>query len=259
MLSATASPHVFVAKTALDETIDPTSLFNDGQIIPPLLASGTFQYLSPKSLKFQYPAHGLPEVAFLGRSNVGKSSLINALMRRNLCITSKHPGRTQLPYYYGLYSNDEADKTPANASGLIIDLPGYGFAAAPKEAVEAWQADTQDLLMHRRDTGVLKRLFLLIDARRDDFAVIDRTVLSWLEDAQIPYSVVLTKTDRTSRPKVIKLVNELCLRYSSQSALEGDDGYAFQSPVVHTTSSKRSWGIHELMLSLEAEFADDDS
>lgn len=258
MLSATGSPHVFVAKTALDETIDPTSLFNDGKTIPPLLAQGHFQYLSPKSLKFQFPTNGLPEVAFLGRSNVGKSSLINALMRRKLCITSKHPGRTQLPYYYGLYSNNEIDQGPANASGLVIDLPGYGYAAAPKETVEAWQGDTQDLLVDRRDLGVLKRLFLLVDARRDDFAEIDRTVLAWLEEARIPYSVVLTKADRASRPKVIKLANELCLRYSSQSALDGDDGYAFQSPIVHATSSKRNWGIHELMLSLETEFSQDE-
>jgi len=259
MLSATASPHVFVAKTALDESIDPSLLFSDGQTIPPMLANGTFQYLSPKKdLNFQYPSHGIPEVAFLGRSNVGKSSLINAVMRKNLCVTSKHPGRTQLPHFMALYPNSQEpeERVPANASGLIIDLPGYGYAAAPKEAVEAWQSDTQDLLLDRLDKGVLQRLFLLMDARRDDFAEMDRTVLGWLEDAQIPYSVVLTKTDRTTKPKVIKLVNELCMRYSSQSALE--DGLAFQSPIVHTTSSKRKWGIHELMLSLEAEFSQED-
>ncbi|KAL3934375.1 MAG: hypothetical protein SGBAC_009892 [Bacillariaceae sp.] len=261
MLSATASPHVFVAKTALDETIDPSTLFSDNAAIPPMLAHGTFQYLSPKKdLNFQYPSHGIPEVAFLGRSNVGKSSLINALMRKNLCVTSKSPGRTQLPHFLALYQNNqkEESKVPANASGLIIDLPGYGYAAAPKETVEAWQGDTQELLLERLHKGVLKRLFLLLDARRDDLAELDRTVLSWLEDAQIPYSVVLTKTDRTSKPKVIKLVNELCFRYSSQQSLEGGEGFAFQSPIIHTTSSKRKWGISELMLSLEAEFAEEE-
>jgi GTP-binding protein len=106
--------------------------------------------------------------------------------------------------------------------------------------------------------GVLKRLFLLIDARRDELTEMDRTVMTWLEDAEIPYSVVLTKTDRISKPIVIKLVNELCMRYASLTALEGDDGYACQSPVIHTTSSKRNWGIHELMLSVETEFAGDD-
>ncbi|CAJ1961391.1 unnamed protein product [Cylindrotheca closterium] len=258
MLSATASPHVFVAKAALDETIDPSTLFSDGATIPPMLATGTFQYLSPKKdLNFQYPSHGVPEVAFLGRSNVGKSSLINAVMRKNLCVTSKSPGRTQLPHFMALFPNDKEDQTPANASGLIIDLPGYGYAAAPRETVEAWQQDTQKLLLDRLDRGVLKRLFLLMDARRDEFAEMDRAVLGWLEDAQIPYSVVLTKTDRTTRPKVIRLVNELCLRYSSQLALDEGD-FAFQSPVIHTTSSKQKWGVHELMLSLEAEFAQDD-
>ena len=93
MLSSTASPYVFVSKTALDETIDPSKLFVGGETIPPMLSNVHFQYLSPKKdLNFQFPSHGTPEVAFLGRSNVGKSSLINSLMRRNLCITSKHPG-----------------------------------------------------------------------------------------------------------------------------------------------------------------------
>lgn len=163
-------------------------------------------------------------------------------------------GRTQLPYFYSLYANG-VEQSPSNSLGLVIDLPGYGYAAAPKETAEAWQEDTQDLLLDRRDRGVLKRLFLLIDARRDDFTEIDRTVLAWLEDACIPHSIVLTKIDRAPRPKVVKLVNELCLRYASQSALEGDDGFAFQSPIVHTTSARRKWGIHELMLSLEAEFS----
>jgi GTP-binding protein len=258
LLTATASQHVYVAKTALDETIDPLSLFSEGQTIPPLLANCDFEYQSPKSLKHEFPRYGTPEVAFLGRSNVGKSSLINSILRRNLCLTSKNPGRTQLPYYYGLFSKHNSDRAPASAKGFIIDLPGYGFAAAPKDKVEAWQADTQDLLINRRETGVLKRLFLLLDARRDELTEMDRTVMTWLEDAEIPYSVVLTKTDRISKPIVIKLVNELCMRYASLTALEGEDGYACQSPVIHTTSSKRNWGIHELMLSVETEFVGDD-
>eukprot|EP00980_Cylindrotheca_fusiformis_P008073 scaffold1722_cov120-Cylindrotheca_fusiformis.AAC.3 len=258
LLSTTASEHVYVAKTALDDSINPLSLFSEGQTIPPLLANGDFEYMSPKSLKHEYPKHGIPEVAFLGRSNVGKSSLINAILRRNLCVTSKHPGRTQLPYYYGLFPKSISERIPSNALGFIVDLPGYGFASAPKQMVEAWQADTQNLLINRREMGVLKRLFLLVDARRDELTEMDRTVMTWLEEAEIPYSVVLTKTDRTSKPQVLKIVNELCLRYASLTALEGEDGYACQSPVIHTTSSKRNWGIHELMLNVETEFVEED-
>jgi GTP-binding protein len=258
LLIATASPHVYVARTALDESIDPMTLFSEGREVPPLLAQGEFVYLSPKALKHKFPDHGIPEVAFLGRSNVGKSSLINSILRKNLCITSKHPGRTQQPYYYGLFPNGNTDRAPANVTGFVIDLPGYGFAAAPKEKAEAWQANTQDLLMDRRDSGVLKRLFLLIDARRDEPTEMDRTVIAWLEDANIPYSLVLTKVDRASRPQIVKLVNEFCMRYASHSALEGDDGFAFQSPVIHTTSSTRNLGVHELMISVEAEFCDTD-
>lgn len=99
---------------------------------------------------------------------------------------------------------------------------------------------------------MLRRLFLLIDARRNGPTEFDRTVIRWLEDADIPYSIVLTKIDQASKPQMIKLVNELCMRYASQVALEGED--CLVSPVVHTTSSKRSWGVHELMLSVESEF-----
>ncbi|OEU22328.1 MMR_HSR1-domain-containing protein, partial [Fragilariopsis cylindrus CCMP1102] len=133
------------------------------------------------------------EVAFLGRSNVGKSSLINAIMRKNLCITSKSPGRTQLPYYYGNPSGQP--------QGFIVDLPGYGFAKKPMSITEDWQKDTQDLLLHRRhEAKVLKRLFLLMDARRGVQGPNehDRIVMRWLEDAEIPFTVVLTKADRVS-------------------------------------------------------------
>lgn len=99
---------------------------------------------------------------------------------------------------------------------------------------------------------MLKRLFLLVDARRDGPTEMDRTVMTWLEDAGIAYSIVLTKIDQVNKPKTIKLVNELCMRYTSHVALEGDE--CLVSPIVHTTSSKRNWGINELMFSVETEF-----
>jgi GTP-binding protein len=122
--------------------------------------------------------------------------------------------------------------------------------------VGAWQSATQDLLLDRRDKGVLQRLFLLVDSRRGPMQL-DRNVMGWLDEAQIPYSVVLTKADRVVAPIVIKHVNELCMRYASQKALE-DEEDVLQSPVIHVTSSKQGMGVHELMLSVETEFVGHD-
>ena len=313
LLSSTASPYVYISQTVLggggggddnsesdDDTsqtiIDPSTLFaevthsysNDddddksyygNKYLPPLFSKGDFEYFSPRSelMNYRYPVQGMPEVAFLGRSNVGKSSLINAIMRKNLCITSKSPGRTQLPYYYGLISKADPERqllqqTKGKTSikkgdpsgqpqGFIVDLPGYGFAKKPMSITEDWQKDTQDLLLHRRhEAKVLKRLFLLMDARRGVQGPNehDRIVMRWLEDAEIPFTVVLTKADRVSVPVVVRQVNDFCLRFASQQQHEQDDDeYDFgvaQSPIIHVTSSARGWGINELMLSIEAEF-----
>jgi GTP-binding protein len=306
MLAPTASPYVYIAQPALvdpDESsalseIDSSTLFAEatgpGGMSSMILANrGSFDYFSPKhDLKHEYPMHGVPEVAVLGRSNVGKSSLVNAILQKNLCITSKSPGRTRLPHYYGwtpttalvaaaaamgnekrkISRNSTNNQVghqrndPALVRGYIVDLPGYGFGSAPRSVVEGWQKDTQDWLLHRRhEATVLKRLFLLMDARRDEHNEWDRTILRWLEDAEIPYTIVLTKADRVSVPTVVKQVNDFCVRYASQEAetqgniiKQDQDGvtipYVAQSPVVHVTSSKRGWGIAELALSIEIEF-----
>lgn len=305
LLTSTASPYVYIAQTALgrdddnddddyestETRINPSTLFSEvaqmynthddsigdqnvnwnNKYIPPLLTHANFEYFSPKSLNYGYPVQNKPEVAFLGRSNVGKSSLINALMRKNLCVTSKSPGRTQLPYYYGLVPNNHTgvNQSMQQPKGFIVDLPGYGFVSSkPQSIAEDWQKDTQDLLMHRRhDAGVLKRLFILMDSRRGIQGpnVHDRVVMRWLEDAEIPYTIVLTKADRVSVPIVVRQVNDFCLRYASQPHnqynKQNNDNNLFgvaQSPVVHVTSSTKGWGINELMLSIEAEFYEDD-
>mmetsp|Transcript_22761 Transcript_22761/g.47719 ORF Transcript_22761/g.47719 Transcript_22761/m.47719 type:complete len:471 (-) Transcript_22761:407-1819(-) len=320
LLAPTASPYVYISQTALadddgdyDEGVDdgngvdddgdgcesneledaaapldPSTLFAEAYhhdtgapTLPPLFAKGDFRYFSPKKdLGYEYPSNGLPEIAFLGRSNVGKSSLINALMRNNLCLTSRTPGRTRLPYYYGLvpkatlvadrhqqqrqrqhhrkqkHGTTEDRIDPSAAQGFIVDLPGYGYGKAPTYVTEDWQKDTQDLLLNRRhEAKVLQRLFLLMDARRgmEGPNEHDRIVMRWLEDAEIPFTIVLTKADRVSVPLVVKQVNDFCLRFASQQQQQHDSGVA-QSPVVHVTSSTRGWGIHELMISVETEF-----
>lgn len=248
-LSVTASPFAFIASCAAEENeIDPQSLFVDEDEEPKYFFA---DYVSPKDFKHELPKWNLPEVAFLGRSNVGKSSLVNALLRNDLARCSKQPGRTQHVNYFGLFPSQNF-VSPAEAAGFLVDLPGYGYAKAPPEQVQKWQTRTQNFLLQRRNAGVLRRLFLLVDSRRGN-SQIDRDIMGWFDEATIPYSVVLTKADRVSRPQIIRFVNDVCMRHHSQTYAEGG-GYGTQGPVVHVTSARDGHGIRELMTSIEAEF-----
>jgi GTP-binding protein len=250
-LASTASAHVFVAKCAAEEfEIDTTSIFND-TTIPPSFRKAEFRYTSPKLFNHDLPQYKIPEVAFLGRSNVGKSSLINSLMRKNLARASKRPGRTQTVHYFGLMpTGKNADtESPSSALGFLIDLPGYGFAKAPEKNVSEWQDMTQDFLIARRDFGTLQRLYLLVDARRGT-SQFDRNIMGWFDEADIPYTLVLTKADKVSTPQTVRLTNDICMRYHSQLY----SGKGSQGPIVHVTSAAKNRGIEELMASVDADF-----
>ena len=128
------------------------------------------------------PPAGLPEVAFAGRSNVGKSSLINALTgRRALARTSQTPGRTQQINFFDL-----------GGRLMLVDLPGYGYAKAPKSTVAAWQRLVRQYL---RGRSALRRICVLIDARHG-FKEVDREFMDMLDEAAVAYQVVLTKVDQ---------------------------------------------------------------
>jgi GTP-binding protein len=128
------------------------------------------------------PANRL-EVAFAGRSNVGKSSLINAmLVNGKLARTSNTPGRTQELNFY----------LPAEPAVYLVDMPGYGFAKAPKDKVDAWTELVKDYLRGRQ---ALARVFLLIDARHG-IKAIDRSIIELLDASAVSYQVVLTKGDK---------------------------------------------------------------
>src|SRR5499426_2111696 len=129
------------------------------------------------------PAADRDEVAFAGRSNVGKSSLINALVRRRgLARTSNTPGRTQELNFF---------ETPGVAL-YLVDMPGYGFAEAPKTKVEAWTRLVKDYL---RGRAGLVRVFLLIDARHG-LKPPDLAMMALMDEAAVPYQAVLTKADK---------------------------------------------------------------
>jgi GTP-binding protein len=130
----------------------------------------------------QFPAESLPEIAFLGRSNVGKSSLLNCLTgRKKLAFTSAKPGCTQLVNFYRI--GDQFH---------FVDLPGYGYARVPKEVVVQWKQLIEQYLLHRRS---LQLCFLILDARRG-WMEKDLELKQWLEFHSRRYLVIATKTDK---------------------------------------------------------------
>ncbi|GIO12517.1 putative GTP-binding protein EngB [Cohnella xylanilytica] len=145
----------------------------------------------------QYPDEGLPEVALAGRSNVGKSSLINRmLLRKNLARTSSQPGKTQQLNYYRI-----------NGELFFVDVPGYGYAKVSRTEREAWGRMIENYLMNREP---LKLVILLVDLRHPPTAL-DRSMYDWLSHYGIPLCVVGTKADKLSRsqlPKHAKQVRE---------------------------------------------------
>ena len=175
------------------------------------------------SLEF-LPDADRPEIAFAGRSNVGKSSLINALVNQHgLARTSNTPGRTQELNYFS-----------AEAAGFyLVDLPGYGFAKAPKDKVDQWGVVLRDYL---RGRVVLRRVFVLIDSRHGAKAV-DEEIFELLDQSAVTYQVVLTKIDKIKPPAVPKAV-------AAAEALVKSHAAAF--PQVLATSAEKKTGLDEL-------------
>ena len=183
------------------------------------------------SMKF-LPPEGPLEVAFAGRSNVGKSSLINALVgQKGLARTSNTPGRTQELNYFvpDGYSGEAGDLPPM----ALVDMPGYGYAQAPKEHVDAWTKLVFDYL---RGRATLKRVYVLIDSRHG-IKKNDEEVFALLDKAAVSYQVVLTKTDKIKDAGVPRLIGETLEKISKHPAAY---------PEVIATSSEKGRGLDEL-------------
>ncbi|MFD2532851.1 ribosome biogenesis GTP-binding protein YihA/YsxC [Gracilimonas halophila] len=134
------------------------------------------------------PPAGLPEICFAGRSNVGKSSLINTLLnKKNIARTSNVPGKTQQMNYYKL--GEEC---------FFVDLPGYGYAKVPKKERERWGKSIRDYLMDRES---LKLILHVVDVRHDP-SQLDEDFFYWMGMNEKPFAVVLSKADKISRNKV---------------------------------------------------------
>ena len=170
------------------------------------------------------PAGDRIELAFAGRSNVGKSSLLNALIaNKGLARTSNTPGRTQELNFF----------RPDNGDMFLVDMPGYGFAKAPKDKVDAWTKLVQDYLRGRQ---CLARVFLLIDSRHGIKAV-DEEIMAILDSAAVSYQIVLTKTDKIN-------AYELANCITATGVIAGKHPAAY--PLVLSTSSETGTGIAEL-------------
>ncbi|WDP89849.1 MAG: YihA family ribosome biogenesis GTP-binding protein [Desulfobacter sp.] len=143
-----------------------------------------------------YPEYDFPEIAFAGRSNVGKSSLINTLInRKDMVKTSSKPGCTQLINFFMV-----------NGDLSLVDLPGYGYAKVSKKVRAQWQPMVERYLSSREN---LLGLILLIDIRRDPRKE-EFELAQWLESHEMPYLVVLTKADKLSKTKKAKRLDAIC-------------------------------------------------
>ena len=175
----------------------------------------------------QLPPTGLPEVAFAGRSNVGKSSLLNALTgRRGLARVSATPGRTRELVFFDL-----------GARLTLVDMPGYGYAEVAKSVREAWEGT---MFAYLRGRPSLRRVVLLIDARVG-FKPADEAAMRVLDEAAVAYQIALTKSDKV-KPPVLE-----AMRRRAEAVARG---HTAAHPLVLATSAETGTGIAELRAEL---------
>lgn len=195
--------------------------------------SGPITFLkSAPALKF-LPDPTVPEIAFAGRSNVGKSSLINGLTNRNgLARTSNTPGRTQELNFFDVAGNGSGgdDMLPLFR---IVDMPGYGYAKAPKDIVRQWRLLVNDYL---RGRAVLKRAIVLIDSRHG-IKDVDRDVMDMLDAAAVSYRLVMTKADKVKASDLATVTEQTAMEVRKRPAAHPD---------IIMTSAEKGMGLPEL-------------
>ena len=187
--------------------------------------AGPVAFLKSAPALEHLPDPVVPEVAFAGRSNVGKSSLLNKLTNRNsLARTSNTPGRTQELNFFDVGEP---------LAFRLVDMPGYGFAKAPKDVVRKWRYLVNDFL---RGRDVLKRTLVLIDARHG-IKDVDREIMEMLDKAAVSYRLVLTKADKIKPTELEKVAAETAEEARKRPAAHPD---------ILSTSSETGLGMAEL-------------
>jgi GTP-binding protein len=201
----------------------------ESDVLARKLFSGPIAFLkSAPQLKF-LPEAGVPEVAFAGRSNVGKSSLLNKLANRTgLARTSNTPGRTQELNFFDVGE-------PLRFR--LVDMPGYGFAKAPKEVVRKWRHLINDYLRGRQ---ALKRALVLVDSRHG-LKDVDREVMKMLDEAAVNYNLVLTKADKVKASELEAVERSTANEARTHSAAHPD---------IIVTSSETGLGIDRLRVAV---------
>lgn len=194
-----------------------------------VLFAGRCEFVAGAASLDRLPPPAAPEIAFVGRSNVGKSSLVNALTgRRSLARTSHTPGRTQQLNFFDL-----------EGRLMLVDLPGYGYAKASKRDIAQWSALVRDYLRGRAD---LKRLCLLIDARHGPKES-DEELMQMLDEAAVSFQAILTKIDKVKASALESMIA------STTTALAR---HVAAHPRLIATSAREGIGIPALRAELEA-------
>ena len=192
------------------------------------------EHLGSGRSKKDWPKPTLPEYAFIGRSNVGKSSLINMLCHINkLARVSNTPGRTRNVEHFRVEGTLKSDRP-----WMLADLPGYGFAKVSKTERASWQKMIQDYLREREN---LQTVFLLVDSRLEPQKN-DLEMIQWLGENSIPFAIVFTKSDKISQPQVM----------SNVAAFKRELKKTWETlPTMFVTSSETSKGRDELLEFIE--------
>jgi len=217
----------------LSKPVASIELYPAREIEPELIEAGRLlfardcRFVAAAAEADALPPEGLPEIAFLGRSNVGKSSLVNAVTaRRMLARTSNTPGRTRQINFFAL-----------GERLMLVDLPGYGYAQASKSAVKSW---TQTVQHYLRSRASVRRVCLLVDSRHG-LKQPDRPILQLCDSAGLSYQVILTKADKPSAAELAATAAAVHTELARHPAAH---------PEIHLTSAEKGLGIVALRAAL---------
>ena len=217
----------------------PADLFPPRELDADLVAAGMrlfardARFIAGAAEPAALPPESLPEIAFAGRSNVGKSSLVNALTgRRMLARISNTPGRTRQINFFDL-----------GGALMLVDLPGYGYAEASKVAVKRWTGSVRRYLQSR---AALRRVCLLIDSRHG-IKDVDRPILDMLDRAAVSYQIILTKTDKLGPAALAATAERVSAELASHTAAH---------PEIMLTSAEARLGIAAMRATLANFVAD---